>query len=390
MTHLRHLHLPSIHPHYVPYSLANRVQEHLRRQHLDFKDSPSQHQPPPPPTLISFSPAPIYTLGRRQTTPLALSETARLTAPLTIPPPPSPSSTLAPSCTPSRNNPNSPANSSISLRPRVLHSPRGGLTTYHGPGQIVLWPILDLKSPFHRHFTVKCYARLLESTTIALLSRTFNLKPFTTADPGVWVRPFPPLDEVYVPSPEKDVESGDEFYANNTAKIAALGVHLRRYVTALGTAINVGTPTNLGTAYEQPSWESDEADNPWKRIVACGLEGKGVTSVAREVELSFRGRVTLGREVVDEMLETDTKIFEEGASVGRGREWMVARAWAGELAERIGLGEDRVEAVWVDEAVGLMEDLVREVKEDGDEGEVEDERKYLERMRELASGRVSI
>jgi lipoyl(octanoyl) transferase len=101
---------------------------------------------------------------------------------------------------------------------------------------------------------VRSYARLLESTTAATLRRfDARLEGFTTDDPGVWVAQH----------------SGD------IAKIAALGVHLRRHVSALGVAINVDMPG---------SEDGDEIDNPWARFVPCGLEGKAVTSIAREVK----------------------------------------------------------------------------------------------------------
>ncbi|KAH6854835.1 hypothetical protein B0I37DRAFT_40790 [Chaetomium sp. MPI-CAGE-AT-0009] len=402
---LRHLHLPSIHPHYVPYSLANRVQEHLRRQHLDFKDGSAAS--PPPPTLISFSPSPIYTLGRRQTGPLAAPEVARLTAPLQIAIPPSQKHA-------SQNNA-----TDVSIRPQLLHSPRGGLTTYHGPGQVVLWPVLDLKSAHHRHFTVKCYARLLETTTIATLHRLFGLDAFTTADPGVWVlasspvlaysqpqapspsQPMPqpqppqshPPNESSSPSQPTPNESSSPFESppphsesRSPAKIAALGVHLRRHITALGTAINITTPPGTGN-------ETNERANPWARIVACGLAGRGVTSVAREVTPAG----------VDEMLglwcgsgswSVDLAGGGGGGDGGDGdgdgdgsREGVVARAWAGELAERIGLGQnggDGVEVVQPGEVVRLMEELVDVTVAAGEGGEeVAAERVYLERVREV-------
>lgn len=367
---LRHLHLPSIHPHYIPYSLASRVQEHFRREHLDFKDissspttpsHPPLPPPPPPPTLISFTPAPIYTLGRRQTAPLTPTELARLTAPLRIRAP----LRAGGSGASSRREDGDPTRAPVTVPPSVLHSPRGGLTTYHGPGQVVLWPVLDLKSALHRQFTVKCYARLLEDTTIATLAAVFGLEAFTTGDPGVWVRrlrqqrrgkkhPQPSS----TPSEEDVVVDGAE-EEEEMAKIAALGVHLRRHVTSLGTALNLTTP---------PPTVTDETVSPWARIVACGLEGRGVTSVAGEVGLKradallrkFQApRATLG-------------LFLE-ADVAGMREELVAGYWAEELSGRI--GAQGVEEVGGEEAVELMEKLVR------DDG-TEEEKGYLERVRE--------
>ncbi|KAG7291909.1 hypothetical protein NEMBOFW57_001934 [Staphylotrichum longicolle] len=353
---LRHLHLPSIHPHYIPYSLASRVQEHFRREHLDFKDISSSptapsHQPlppPPPPTLISFTPAPIYTLGRRQTAPLTPTELARLTAPLRIRAPLRAGGSGS-GASGSRREDGDPTRAPVTVPPSVLHSPRGGLTTYHGPGQVVLWPVLDLKSALHRQFTVKCYARLLEDTTIATLAAVFGLEAFTTGDPGPASAPSEE-DVVVVDGAEEEEEM---------AKIAALGVHLRRHVTSLGTALNLTTP---------PPTVTDETVSPWARIVACGLEGRGVTSVAGEVGLKradallrkFQApRATLG-------------LFLE-ADVAGMREELVAGYWAEELSGRI--GAQGVEEVGGEEAVELMERLVR------DDGTAE-EKGYLERVRE--------
>ncbi|AEO54604.1 hypothetical protein MYCTH_2297331 [Thermothelomyces thermophilus ATCC 42464] len=383
---LRHLHLPSIHPDYVPYSLASRVQEHLRRQHLDFKDGSSTGQPPP--TLISFTPSPIFTLGRRQTAPLTPSEAARLTAPLHIPSPfPSPD------------------DGGASFRPRLVHSPRGGLTTYHGPGQIVLWPVLDLRSPRHRNYTVRCYARLLESTTIATLRALFGIRAFTTDDPGVWVvLPSSPAGQP-PGAPDQDgpaaaaATCSAAASATDTgalAKIAALGVHLRRHVTALGTAINVAMPEQrpgpVVPDNNNNKKKDEEAANPWARFVACGLQGRGVTSIAGQQQQQQQSPAP-------------------AASSG-GTERMVADAWAEELAERLGLGLGSgsgsgdegglVEVVGEEEVLRLMEELVSsssslsgerggESAEEGEEEEeeevLEEERAYLRRMRHALGGR---
>jgi lipoyl(octanoyl) transferase len=279
----------------------------------------------------------------------------------------------------------------VSLLPELLHSPRGGLTTYHGPGQIVLWPVLDIKSPLHKQFTVKCYARLLENTTISTLGRVFGIDAFTTGDPGVWVRhrshhsqspssssPLSPSqlhpDEDSPCQPPQqtgqtvDRETGDGNEGSEIFKIAALGIHLRRHITALGTALNIAMPGPHIT---------DERVNPWARIVACGLEGRGVTYVAGEVEGGVEG--------VDELLLQYGRTLHGGeGGDGIGRERAVAGAWAEELARRAGI-EDGVEEVDVEEAVRLMERLVEAGEGDGcDDGA---EREYLERMRDIVRGR---
>ncbi|KAL2198425.1 hypothetical protein P885DRAFT_32885 [Corynascus similis CBS 632.67] len=361
---LRHLHLPSVHPDYIPYSLASRVQEHFRRQHLDFKDGSSPTRPPPP-TLISFTPSPIYTLGRRQTAPLSAAEAARLTAPLHIPPPSSPTPTAA----------SSPPNDGgvFITRPWLLHSPRGGLTTYHGPGQVVLWPVLDLKSPHHANFSVRCYSRLLETTTMATLRALFGIRAFTTDDPGVWVRQNPPQSPPAPRGVDPEEKTGE---GKKLAKIAALGVHLRRHVTALGTAINVNMPEYQ--PQQQSSGEDDKAvidnNNPWARFIACGLEGRGVTSIAGQILLSS---TSSSSPTVDGALDRGKK---------SAMERLVAGAWADELARRLGLGGPEegggVEVVGEEEVVQLMEGLLS-----SGEGKEEEERVYVERMRNALRSR---
>ncbi|KXL48698.1 hypothetical protein M433DRAFT_2795 [Acidomyces richmondensis BFW] len=114
---------------------------------------------------------------------------------------------------------------------------RGGQTTFHGPGQLVAYPILDLR----RHaLTPRCYVDLLETVVIDTCAH-YGVATRRTENPGVWV------------------------VGERDKKICALGVHLRRNVTSHGVGLNVST--ELG-------W--------FGRIVACGLEGKGTTSLKEE------------------------------------------------------------------------------------------------------------
>lgn len=117
----------------------------------------------------------------------------------------------------------------------VFHSNRGGDVTYHGPGQIVGYPILNLN---HFGKDVKDYVRCLEETTISLMKDEYGLvadrKP---GFPGVWV--------------------GND-------KITAIGCAVKRWVTMHGFALNVNT--NL----EHFKW-----------INPCGFTDKGVTSLEK-------------------------------------------------------------------------------------------------------------
>jgi lipoyl(octanoyl) transferase len=112
---------------------------------------------------------------------------------------------------------------------------RGGQTTFHGPGQLVAYPIIDLRT--HK-LTPRDYVCLLEKSLIATCAK-YGIKAMTTEHTGVWTSP-------------------DD-------KIAAIGVHMRRNITSHGIGLNVNTDL----------WWFD-------RIVACGLEGKRATSFTRE------------------------------------------------------------------------------------------------------------
>ncbi|KAG0428401.1 hypothetical protein HPB47_024615 [Ixodes persulcatus] len=114
---------------------------------------------------------------------------------------------------------------------------RGGLITFHGPGQLVAYPILYLGS-FNEQKSMRWYVCQLEKTVVDTCAH-FGLRADTTQETGVWI--------------------GDN-------KIAAIGVHGSRYVTTHGVALNCST------------------DLDWfGHIVPCGLQGKGVTSLSREL-----------------------------------------------------------------------------------------------------------
>jgi lipoyl(octanoyl) transferase len=124
----------------------------------------------------------------------------------------------------------------------LFDTDRGGDVTYHGPGQIVGYPILLL--PEGRH-DVRRYVRDVEEGLIRALAR-FDLRAARIPKwPGVWLG-----------SPE----TGD------ARKIAAIGVHLSRWLTTHGFALNVRT--NL---------------SHFELIVPCGIREAGVTSMEREL-----------------------------------------------------------------------------------------------------------
>lgn len=246
------------------YQDLSAKQESIRHTFLEWKKTNGlgeSRAAAPPPVVLAFTPSPVFTLGRRMhESDISPAERARLTAPLS--PPSLPTSLSAPA----------------PLTPQIIASTRGGLMTYHGPGQVVLWPILDLHSPLHAHFTVRNYARLLETTTQAALAAVCGIATVLDEDePGVWIAP--------------DARAGQR-------KIAAMGVHLRRHVTGLGVAVNLDVPVDGGLER-----------NPWARFVPCGIADKAVTSA--QSEMAERWRAEIVREF--------------------------PRRWAQELARRLGM-----------------------------------------------------
>src|SRR6202789_383471 len=122
---------------------------------------------------------------------------------------------------------------------------RGGDITYHGPGQIVGYPILDLSE--HRR-DVRWYVQQLEETMIR-----------TTADFAVTAERAPGRHGVWVGQPASE------------EKLAAVGVHLSRWVTSHGFAYNVATDLRY-----------------FDLIVPCGIAGKRATSLERVLDRAVR------------------------------------------------------------------------------------------------------
>lgn len=130
----------------------------------------------------------------------------------------------------------------------VAETDRGGDITYHGPGQLVAYPILDLNALGLR---LHGYMRLLEQVVID-----------TLANYGIEGRRDPTATGVWVES----AVSRTEPQASSLHKICAMGVRISRWVSMHGLALNV--TTNL---------------DHFELIVPCGLAGRTVTSLRREL-----------------------------------------------------------------------------------------------------------
>jgi len=121
----------------------------------------------------------------------------------------------------------------------IVETDRGGKSTYHGPGQLVCYPILDLR----RHGQdVKRYCRDLEEALIR------TLRPF-----GIEATRIDGLTGIWLEAPPR--------------KIASIGIHISKWVTTHGYALNVDLDPAPFTEW----------------ITACGLEDTAFTTIAREL-----------------------------------------------------------------------------------------------------------
>ncbi|RFU35344.1 hypothetical protein B7463_g921, partial [Scytalidium lignicola] len=266
---LRHLHLRTI----IPYQEAQSIQHSLVTKLLAQKAAAQPPSRAPLPTLLTFTTTPTYTTGRREHEALSQSQLHLLQQPLPAPapapsPPSTPNHTPHARIIPAQNLP-------YPQTAQALSTLRGGLTTFHGPGQLVIYPTLDLISPhirssssspsrYPRGISARCYISLLEAASINTLAR-WGIQGVRTENPGVWVIDSDINNNNNNNS--KDKEEEDKYREDKERKIAAVGVHLRRNVTSFGVGLNVDT------------------DLRWfERIVACGLVGKGVGSMTEEVK----------------------------------------------------------------------------------------------------------
>lgn len=179
----------------VPYSTALRIQETL----FSLRTQKSV-----PDTLLALEHPPVYTVGKRQTVHNLLKTPEELNA----------------------------------LGAEVFHIPRGGDVTFHGPGQIVLYPILNLHEA---KIGARAYVEGLEEVMVQTAGVLgVKARGKVPGETGVWVE---------------------------DRKIGAVGVRISRGVTSHGLALNA--TVDLG-------W--------FEHIVPCGIADKEVTSLERETQ----------------------------------------------------------------------------------------------------------
>lgn len=126
----------------------------------------------------------------------------------------------------------------------VTDTDRGGRVTYHGPGQLVAYPIVSLR-PYGDD--VRGYIRRMERTMIATLGEWSVEAQVIDGLAGVWTAGGPPP-------------------AGEARKIGSIGIHINRGITTHGLAINVNNDLQ-----------------PFEWIVPCGIEAVRMTSLGREL-----------------------------------------------------------------------------------------------------------
>jgi lipoyl(octanoyl) transferase len=146
----------------------------------------------------------------------------------------------------------------------VVQTNRGGQVTYHGPGQVVAYPLLDLKA---RGYFVKEYVHRLEEATIRTLAHFGITGHRVRGAPGIYVRLDEPgsharlLGANGLPMQEAELAT-----RHDIGKIAALGIKVSRHFSYHGLALNVAMDLS-----------------PYERINPCGYAG------LRTVDMAFCG-----------------------------------------------------------------------------------------------------
>jgi lipoate-protein ligase B len=217
-------------PHQVPYTLGLAIQEKLVHQRLAARSylseqpsvggsnsTPSQRTQQAEAIsrqdyLLLLEHTPVYTEGRRKGAKEAIgddSEGKRLRG----------------------------------LGADYIVTQRGGLITYHGPGQLVGYPIWDIAS---MNLSTRCYVDKIQTSLHSLLNEGYHINT--------------------VPPPEE--QTG--VWADDMHKIVSIGIQVRQKITSHGFALNVHAQPLL-------TWFSN--------IVACGIKGKSMTSMERELAL---------------------------------------------------------------------------------------------------------
>lgn len=146
----------------------------------------------------------------------------------------------------------------------VVQTNRGGQVTYHGPGQVVAYPLLDLKA---RGYFVKEYVHRIEESVIRTLAHFGITGHRVRGAPGIYVRLDEPASHARLLGADgAPLQEAELATRRDIGKIAALGIKVSRHFTYHGVALNVAMDLS-----------------PYERINPCGYSG------LRTVDMAFCG-----------------------------------------------------------------------------------------------------
>ena len=146
---------------------------------------------------------------------------------------------------------------------------RGGDVTFHGPGQIVGYPIFDLRgfaNPDGKRLGVVEFVRRLEELLIRTCADVAIPTKRVAGLTGVWTNPEATNTHVETAASAVQRSEASRTAIGPEAKIAAIGVHISRFVTSHGFALNVNTDLSY-----------------FNLIVPCGITARPVTSMQQEL-----------------------------------------------------------------------------------------------------------
>ena len=126
---------------------------------------------------------------------------------------------------------------------KILETNRGGKITYHGPGQLICYFVLDLR----KKKDIRKFITIIEKTIIQTL-KFYKIEAFPDKDNiGIWHK-----------------------YNNEVLKIAAIGIRVRKWIAYHGFAINI----------------NNDLEN-YKKIIPCGISDKGVTNLKNIIDQDY-------------------------------------------------------------------------------------------------------
>ncbi|MDC3101645.1 lipoyl(octanoyl) transferase LipB [Candidatus Pelagibacter sp.] len=126
---------------------------------------------------------------------------------------------------------------------KILKTNRGGKITYHGPGQLICYFVLDLR----KRKDIRKFITIIEKTIIQTL-KFYKIETFPDQDNiGIWYK-----------------------YNNEVKKIAAIGIRVSKWIAYHGFAINI----------------NNDLEN-YKKIIPCGITGKGVTNLKNIIDQDY-------------------------------------------------------------------------------------------------------